>query len=70
MTHGRIFVLENGKPVRKQVTIGLRNSGYVEIGGDVKEGDQVIVGILNQNSAPTPAAASPFGGGGGMPRRF
>jgi HlyD family secretion protein len=69
MTHGRIFVLENGKPVRKQVTIGLRNSGYVEIVGDVKEGDQVIVGILNQNTAPTPAAASPFGGGG-MPRRF
>ena len=70
-TQGRIFVLENGNPVRKPVTMGLRNSGYVEIEGDVKEGDQVIVGILTQGPATTtPAASSPFGGGGGMPRRF
>jgi HlyD family secretion protein len=72
-TQGRIFVLENGKPVRKPVTIGLRNNGYVEIEGDVKEGDQVIVGILSPGPTTTTSrAASPFGGGGpgGMPRRF
>jgi len=73
-TRGRIFLLVNGTPVRKSVTTGLRNEGYVEIEGDVKEGDQVIVGILSPGPATTatPRAASPFGGGGpgGMPRRF
>jgi HlyD family secretion protein len=73
-TRGRIFLLVNGTPVRKPVTTGLRNEGYVEIEGDVKEGDQVIVGILSPGPATTatPRATSPFGGGGsgGMPRRF
>ncbi len=70
-THGRIFILVDGKPVRKSVTTGLRNSGYVEIEGDVKEGDQVIVGLLSSGPATaTPPAASPFGGGPGGMRRF
>jgi HlyD family secretion protein len=70
-TRGRIFLLVNGKPVRTFVTTGLRNSGYVEIEGDVKEGDQVIVGVLSTTATATTPAASPFGGGpGGMPRRF
>ena len=69
---GRIFVLDdNGKPVRIPVKTGLRNSGYVEIEGDVKEGQQVIVGILSNGAATTaPATASPLGGAPGMPRRF
>jgi multidrug efflux pump subunit AcrA (membrane-fusion protein) len=70
-THGRIFILIDGKPVRKAVTTGLRNSGYVEIEGDVREGDQVIVGILSSGPVTaTPPAGSPFGGSPGGMRRF
>jgi HlyD family secretion protein len=63
----RIYVLENGKPVRVPVTTGLSNTGFAEVQGDVHEGQNVIVGIVNNDTKPGAPAQSPLSG---MPRRF
>ena len=73
----RIWVLEDEKNLRP-VTIrtGLNDNRYLEItGGSVKEGDDVVVGIVGGESSSTPAQSNPFqprmpGGGGGGRRGF
>jgi HlyD family secretion protein len=70
---GKIFVLENGKPVRVPVQIGLSNGGFTAIEGNVKEGQAVIMGLLtSSNAKPSSQPATPFGmqppAGGGMGR--
>jgi HlyD family secretion protein len=70
---GRIYVLENGKPVALPVKIGLSNGGYVAVEGEIKEGQQVIVAALSSSKNSTSSPLGPMGGGGGapgMPRRF
>ncbi|MGB7567089.1 MAG: efflux RND transporter periplasmic adaptor subunit [Chitinivibrionales bacterium] len=70
---GRIFTLENGKPVRVPVRIGLSNGGFTAIEGNVQEGQAVITGMLtSSNNKPPSQPSTPFGmqapPGGGMGR--
>jgi hypothetical protein len=70
---GKIFILDNGKPVLVPVRIGLSSQGFTAIEGNVQEGQAVITGLLSaSNSKPGAPTASPFGmqppGGGGMGR--
>ena len=69
---GRIFVLDNGKPVRIPVHIGLSNGGFTAIEGDVKEGQAIIIGVSSSNAKQATQSAAPFGmqgpPGGGMGR--
>jgi HlyD family secretion protein len=45
-----LYVLANGKPVPREVTTGISDGRVTEItGGDVKDGETVIVGIVGQN---------------------
>lgn len=39
----QVYIIENGKAVLKDVTIGVTNNEYYEITKGIKEGDQVIV---------------------------
>jgi len=39
----KAFVVEGGKAVRREVTVGASNFDYVELQGDVKPGDEVII---------------------------
>jgi len=46
-----LYVLINDKPVAREVTTGISDGRITEItGGDLKEGEQVIVGTVGQNS--------------------
>jgi HlyD family secretion protein len=46
-----VYVLVNGDPVPREVTTGLSDGRVTEItGGELKEGDAVIVGVAGQNA--------------------
>ena len=64
-----VFVLENGKPVPRQVQIGLADASNTEILSGLSEGETVITGIgSNGTAAAAQNRGSPFGGFGGPPR--
>jgi len=45
-----VYVLANGKPVPRQVTVGITDGRVTEItGGELQEGDDVIVSVAGQN---------------------
>ena len=65
--------MDSGKPKSISILRGLMNTQYVEvIRGDVKEGDQVMIGALGGQTQVASGGQNPFqprfGGGGG--RRF
>jgi|GEM_PF-791240 len=61
--------LVDGKPVSKEVQIGLKTSSQVEITGGLNEGDKVIVTTISGNSTQAGGAGFNFPGmGGGMGR--
>jgi HlyD family secretion protein len=69
----RIFILDNGKPKRVPVKVGLSNGGYVAVEGDLSPGQLVIVGTVTRKNTTQGNQQSPLGGGGapgGMPRRM
>ena len=43
-----IYVLENGKALRREVETGLSNFDYVEIKSGLKVGEKVILTDMNQ----------------------
>jgi len=46
-----IYVLVDGAPVAREVTTGLTDGRVTEVtGGELKEGEAIIVGIVGQNS--------------------
>jgi HlyD family secretion protein len=52
-------------PKAVPVTLGITDGSYTEVsGGDLKQGDRVIVAALSSKPASGSAGASPFGGGG------
>src|SRR5262245_15942879 len=69
---GNVFVLgSNGKPKRVPLSLGLTDGNATEVvSGDLKEGEEVIVGTVGGASGPTrPGSGGPGGGtGGGGPR--
>lgn len=70
---GKIFILENGKPIRVPVRTGLSNGGFTAIEGNIQEGQAIITGMLtSSNAKPSSQPSTPFGmqapGGGGMGR--
>jgi HlyD family secretion protein len=58
----RVWILDQfGKPQPVPVQIGISDGSSVEItGGDIKEGDQVIIGFGNSVMAPTNQQVNPF----------
>ncbi|MBV9463115.1 MAG: efflux RND transporter periplasmic adaptor subunit [Verrucomicrobiae bacterium] len=66
-----VYVLEDGKPVARQVKLGISDGTSQEVLEGLKEGDLVITASTAPN--PSGAARSAPGGGsplGGLPRRF
>lgn len=63
-----VWVLdENGKPRPVSATTGINDGTFTEItGGDLKQGDRVIVAAFSKKEQPGGGAA--FGGGGGRRR--
>jgi HlyD family secretion protein len=60
-----VFVLQNGKPVPRQVQVGLADATNTEILGGLSEGDLVIMGLgKNGAAAVSQNRGSPFGFGG------
>jgi HlyD family secretion protein len=76
---GRVWMLENGKKLKSvNVRTGINDNRFVEIvAGDLKEGDEVIIGAIGNNTASASTQqVNPFGpqrmmmgGGGGRDRR-
>jgi HlyD family secretion protein len=56
-----IWVLENGKPKRAGVTLGVSDGSYTEIlSGDLKEGQQIIVESLKKGATKAPTGPRMF----------
>lgn len=56
--HARVWVLREGRPLAVEVTIGLDDDSYSEItGGELHEGDAVIVGETGGRANATTVAA-------------
>jgi HlyD family secretion protein len=68
-----VLVVSNGQPQPVQVTIGMTSGDMTEISGDIKEGDEVIVGTITRtqinNGGGFPGGGFPGGDvpGGGFP---
>ncbi|MES1156746.1 MAG: efflux RND transporter periplasmic adaptor subunit [Alphaproteobacteria bacterium] len=67
-----VWVLRDNKPQPVRVTVGLADDGHTQlVGGDLKVGDQVIVGGGPRSDQPTQGGARPGGAigvSGGGPR--
>jgi len=56
-----IWVLENGKPKRAGITLGVSDGSYTEIlSGDLKEGQQIIVESLKKGATKAPTGPRMF----------
>ena len=56
-----IWVLENGKPKRVGVTLGISDGSYTEVlAGDLKEGQQIIVESLKKGATKAPTGPRMF----------
>jgi HlyD family secretion protein len=61
-THGRIYLLEGGKPTPIDVRVGLSDGAMSEVAGDgVVEGADVIIGLQGgaASNAPAPKGSPP-----------
>ena len=57
---------ESKKPRPVQVTVGITDGSYTEVsGGDLKDGDPVIVAAFSKSAGAAASNAAPFSGGGG-----
>jgi HlyD family secretion protein len=46
-----VYVLVNGVPAPREVTTGLTDGRITEVtGGELKEGEAIIVGVVGQNA--------------------
>lgn len=53
-----VWVVEGGAVARRQVTLGVRTPGYVEIKSGIAEGEQVVVGGLQRLFEGAPVTAT------------
>lgn len=73
MNKSRVWVLKEGKLKSLRVQRGVQNTQYAEVSGaDIKEGDEVIIGVVGAQTTMAPSGQNPFmpqqgqrGGGGG-----
>jgi HlyD family secretion protein len=57
---GRVFVLVNGQARAVPVTIGVTDGSFTElVSGELKEGDEVLVGIAREGAAAAPGGSNP-----------
>jgi HlyD family secretion protein len=73
----RTWVFQDGKPKAVPIVRGLMNTQYVEVvEGELKEGDQIVIGTIGASTTAASATQNPFqprmpgGGGGGRGRGF
>ena len=52
-----VYVVENGKPVRRTIRTGWKDSDYTEIASGLKEGERVVVGDI-PSSIPEQSGAA------------
>ncbi|MBY0575210.1 MAG: efflux RND transporter periplasmic adaptor subunit [Gallionellaceae bacterium] len=58
---GKVYVLEKGEPVPVSVSLGITDNRNTEItGGELKEGDQVVVGEAQAASKPKTGSGPPM----------
>jgi len=65
-----VYVLENGRPVPREVEIGIADGSNTEIKGGLKEGELVITGLgqgKSSNGSSTQRSRIPMMGGFGGP---
>jgi HlyD family secretion protein len=63
-----VWVLRDGKPERVRLEVGLTDGSYTQVkGGELAEGDQVIVDKADGSSARPASGMGPPGGGMGPP---
>lgn len=62
-TH-RVQVLENGKPVEREVRFGLRDRVHVQVREGLQQGDQVVLPLAVASGAPAPSGGQRRPGGG------
>jgi HlyD family secretion protein len=56
-----VWGLENGKPKRISITLGVSDGNYTEVvSGDLKEGQQLIIEALRKSKGPTTTAPRMF----------
>lgn len=57
---GKVYVLENGKPKPISVTLGITDNRNTEItGGELKAGDQVVIGEAQTTDKPASSGSRP-----------
>jgi len=59
-----VWVLENKKPVRKDVQLGITDDSNTEVISGLNEGDQVITDIQTAKTSTVTATTNPLAGGG------
>ncbi|MHB9036017.1 MAG: efflux RND transporter periplasmic adaptor subunit [Armatimonadota bacterium] len=52
-----VYVIENGKPVRRRITTGWKDSDYTEITSGFREGERVVVGDIPGSAREQSGAA-------------
>ena len=63
-----VWRLEDGRPVRVPIERGLDDDTYSEVlGGQLAEGDTIVIGVAGTNAAAGQSGGAP-GGQGGVPR--
>jgi HlyD family secretion protein len=64
---GTLWLLDaQQKPKSAKVKVGLSDGTFTEVEGEVRAGDDVITGVVQESSTTTPSSTTPLG----MPRRF
>ena len=59
----------DGKPLAKQIKIGISDGIMTEVTEGLNEGDTLLTGVVQPKTGAGGPANNPFGGGGGFPRR-
>lgn len=62
-----VQVLQDGKPVQKEIQVGLRAAQQQEVTGGLTEGEQIITTTIKAGASAPAAGFGPFGGGGRNP---
>ncbi|MEI9962055.1 MAG: hypothetical protein WDM76_13265 [Limisphaerales bacterium] len=60
---------KNRKLQPVQIKVGISDGISTEVLEGLKEGDQIVTGLVTTGTASPAQGANPFGGGGGFPRR-